>query len=371
MITSISRFRQFPGVLVFLGCWLFFVGNRVNSQVYSSLYFPPNPSESADWEKQSPSDLKWDQAVLQEMLEWLPTQDTRAFLVLKDGKIVIEEYWGSKLTGTGGMDQNSYWYWEAAGNAISAVLVGMAQQEKFLNSKDRTQKYLGEGWTSMSIAKEKNIRLVHHLTYTTGISDQVKNLFDFSPKSLSYKAEAGSLWAYHPATFSLLDQVLKKATGLDQEAYFKQKIGDQIGMKGIWQKSGQLQSFYSDARSFGRFGLLLLANGNWKGKQIWEDPYFVEMTKTSQKFNRSFGYHFWVNGQDSYQLPGNPMTYSGSFIPSGPSDMYMAIGKNGQLLMIVPSKNLVIVRMGGAPGELPVPYLLIRQFWDRMSMVIQ
>lgn len=371
MISSISRFCQFPGVLTFLGCWLFFNYHNTKAQTSSTLYFPPHPTESSDWEKLKPSELNWDQARLQELMEWLPTQDTRAFLVLKDGKIVIEEYWGAKLTGTGGMDQNSLWYWEAAGNSISAALIGIAQQEKLLSLKDRTQKYLGEGWTSMPLAKEKNIGLVNHLTYTTGISDQVNNIFDFSSKNFSYKAEAGQQWAYHPATFSVLEQVIQKVTGREQETYFKEKIGDQIGMKGFWQKAGQTQSFYSDARSFGRFGLLLLAKGNWSGKQLWNSSYNSEMIQSIQKSNKSFGYQFWINGQESYQLPGNPRVYSGSFIPSGPSDLFMAIGKNGQLLMVVPSKNLVIVRMGGAPGDLPVPYLLIRQFWDRMSLVLK
>jgi CubicO group peptidase (beta-lactamase class C family) len=62
---------------------------------------------------------------------------------------------------------------------------------------------------------------------------------------------------------------------------------------------------------------------------------------------------------------------NGSVIPSGPEDMFFAVGKNGQFLMVIPSKQLVIVRMGGAPGDLPVPYLLMRQFWDRMSEVLQ
>lgn len=371
MISSISRICQFPGVLTFLGCWLFFNQPITKAQSASGLYFPPHPTVSSDWEKLKSTDLNWDQAALQELIEWLPTQDTRAFLVLKDGKIVIEEYWGAKLTGTGGMDQNSFWYWEAAGNSISTALIGIAQQEKLLNLKDRTQKYLGEGWTSMPPAKEKTIRLVNHLTYTTGISDQVKNLFDFSSKNLGYKVDAGLQWAYHPATFSILEQVIQKVTGKEQEAYFKEKIGDQIGMKGFWQKSGQTQSFYSDARSFGRFGLLLLAKGNWAGKQLWNSSYNSELIQSTQKSNKSFGYQLWINGQESYQLPGNPRVYSSSFIPSGPADMYMAIGKNGQLLMVVPSKNLVIARMGGAPGDLPVPYLLIRQFWDRMSLVIK
>lgn len=370
MLTSISRFRLIPGLLVFLGCWLFFNNQILKAQSASGLYFPPHPTASTDWEKLKSSDLNWDQAALQQLLEWLPTQDTRAFLVLKDGKIVVEEYWGAKLTGTGGMDQNSYWYWDAAGNAITVGLMGIAQQEKLLSIKDRSQKHLDGGWTSMPVAKEKNIRLVHHLSYTTGINDQVKNLFDFTPKSLNYQADAGQRWAYHPATFLLLEQVIQKVTGKEQEAYFKEKIGDPIGMKGFWQKAGQSQSFYSDARSFGRFGLLMLAKGYWAGEQIWEDVYTNEMVQASQKSNKSFGYNFWINGQESYQLPGNPRVYSGSFIPSGPADMYMAVGKNGQLLMMIPSKNLVIVRMGGAPGDLPVPYLLIRQFWDRMSLVL-
>jgi CubicO group peptidase (beta-lactamase class C family) len=370
MTTSISRFRLFSGAKVFLGCWLFFCAQVTHAQSPSGFYFPPDPKVSMDWVNIDPSTLGWNQGALQELLEWLPTQDTRAFIVLKDGKIVVEEYWGAKLTGTGGMDQNAYWYWESAGNVITATLVGIAQQEKLLSIKDRTQLYLGEGWTSMPLAKEKNIRLVHHLNFTTGINDKVKNQEDVSPQNLDYLVEPGTRWAYHNATYSLMERALVKATGQDQEAYFKRKIADRIGMKGIWQRAGQKQSFYSDARSFARFGLLLLAKGNWSGDQLWSGPYFAEMTQPSQKSNKSFGYYFWLNGQEGYQLPGGAATYSGSFIPSGPRDMYMSIGKNGQLLMVVPSKNLVIVRMGGAPGDLPVPYLLIRQFWDKMSEVV-
>lgn len=370
--TSNSCFTVLVKILLLY--WAIFLVNPIQAQKsgspsFSGLYFPP--SGSSDWEKVTIPDLGWNQNLLAELLAWLPTQDTRAFIVLKDGKLVLEEYWGAKLTGTGEMDQNSYWYWESAGKTLTATLIGIAQQEKLLAIKDRTQKYLGEGWTSMPISQEKNIRLIHHLSFSTGINDQVANLDTYSPSSFTYLAKPGTRWSYHNATYSVLEKVLEKASGKEFDSYFKEKIGDRIGMKGLWQKSGQNTMFYSDARSLARFGLLLLARGNWNGNQIWSGPYFDEMIQSSQKLNQSYGYFTWLNGKENYMLPGNQQRISGAFIPSGPTDMYMAVGGNGQLLMVVPSKNLVIVRMGGAPGNLPVPYLLIRQFWDRMSEVIR
>lgn len=334
----------------------------------SNLYFPP--LESGEWEKKPLSELGWNQTELAEFLAWLPTQDTRALIILKDGKIVVEEYWGKKLTGTGTMDQGSLWYWASAGKTLTAALIGIAQQEKLLSTGDPTYKYLGEGWTSMSSIQEKEIKLIHHLSFTTGIDDQVSNLDATDPGSFRYLAKPGTRWSYHNGTYTVLDRVLEKASGKTFQAYFEEKLGKKIGMKGFWQQTGDNNVFYSEARSFARFGLLLLGNGNWSGSQILDKKYLEKMIQSSQDINLSYGYLTWLNGQKSYMLPGIQATLPGSLIPSAPSDMYQALGKNGQFLMIVPSKNLVIVRMGGAPGDLPVPYLLARQMWDRLSKVI-
>ncbi|GMQ29609.1 serine hydrolase domain-containing protein [Algoriphagus confluentis] len=332
------------------------------------LYFPPK--ESSLWENQAPEELGWDRTALNEFLDWLPTQETRAFIILKDGKIVVEEYWGSKLTGTGGMDQNSYWYWASAGKTLTAALVGIAQQEKLLKIGDRTQKYLGQGWTSMNSSQERAIRIEHHLSLTTGINDQVANLNNTSPASFTYLAKPGTRWSYHNGTYTLLETVVENASGKTFQAYFEEKLGKRIGMKGFWQQTGDNNVFYSDARSFARFGLLLLANGNWNGEQIWSGSYFDQLSQSSQNLNLSYGYLTWLNGKASHLLPGSQTVFSGALIPSAPADMYQAMGKNGQFLMIVPSQNLVIVRMGGAPGDLPLPFFLIRQMWDKLSLII-
>jgi hypothetical protein len=69
-------------------------------------------------------------------------------------------------------------------------------------------------------------------------------------------------------------------------------------------------------------------------------------------------------------LPQSQTVFPGMLIPQGPADMYQAMGKNGQFLMVVPSQGLVIVRMGGSGDNALVPFLLIRDIWERLSPVI-
>ncbi|RIW13132.1 class A beta-lactamase-related serine hydrolase [Algoriphagus lacus] len=372
MKPGIPPFRISSFFKVLLGCWAFFTFSCAEAQKptpSSNLYFPPN--ESSVWEEKPLAELGWNQVALAELLAWLPTQDTRAFIILKDGKIVVEEYWGTKLTGSGEMDQNSFWYWASAGKTLTAALVGLAQSDKFLSVNDRTQKYLGEGWTSMPSNQEREIRLIHHLTLTTGIDDKVANLDDTSPASLKYLAKPGTRWSYHNATYTLLEKVVVKATGKDYQTYFEEKLGDKIGMKGFWQQTGFNNVFYSDARSFARFGLLMLAKGNWNGTQVWSGDFFDKMPQTSQNLNLSYGYLTWLNGKSSFMVPGSQSVIPGSLIPQAPADMYQAMGKNGQFLMIIPSQNLVIVRMGSSGGDSPVPFLLMRDIWQRLDQVIK
>lgn len=365
---SIRLFFFFKAVL---GCWALFCFTGAEAQKLNpnpDLYFPPNGSSV--WEEKSPAELGWNQTELAELLHWLSTQDTRAFIILKDGKLVVEEYWGIKLTGVGEMDQNSYWYWASAGKTLTAALVGIAVQEKLLKINDRTQKYLGEGWTSMPTNQEREIRLIHHLTLTTGIDDRVVNLDDPAPENLKYLAKPGTRWSYHNATYSLLEKVVVKAAGQDFQAYFKEKLGDKIGMKGFWQQTGLNNVFYSDARSFARFGLLMLAKGNWGGTPIWLGDFFEKMVQTSQNMNQSFGYLTWLNGKAAYMIPGSQTAVSGSIIPQAPADMYQAMGKNGQFLMVIPSLNMVIVRMGTTGGDAQVPFTLMRDIWQRLDRVM-
>ena len=120
-------------------------------------------------------------------------------------------------------------------------------------------------------------------------------------------------------------------------------------MTGAWIDAGDdLRVFTSNARSMARFGLLALNKGKWKEQQIVNEIYFNQMTSTSQDINHAYGYLWWLNGKDSFHLPQSQMQFNGTLILSAPADMFMALGKNDQKIYVVPSKKMVIIRMGDA-----------------------
>ena len=117
-------------------------------------------------------------------------------------------------------------------------------------------------------------------------------------------------------------------------------------MSGTWIEKGGLNVYYSTSRSMARFGLMIFAKGKWNDETIISEKFLNEATQTSQNINEAYGYLWWLNGRSSYHLPQTQITFPGKLIPSAPNDMYCALGKNDQKIYIVPSKKLVIIRMG-------------------------
>ena len=120
-----------------------------------SLYFPP--VNSNEWQTTSPASLGWNETALNDLYTYLQQKNTKAFIILKNGKIVTEQYFGS-------FTADSLWYWASAGKTMTAMLVGIAQQEGLLNIGDKSSKYLGTGWTSLPQNKEGLITIRNQLT---------------------------------------------------------------------------------------------------------------------------------------------------------------------------------------------------------------
>jgi CubicO group peptidase (beta-lactamase class C family) len=119
-----------------------------------------------------------------------------------------------------------------------------------------------------------------------------------------------------------------------------------------------------------RFGLLLLNEGNWNGNQILTDQdYFTEMTSASQSLNPAYGYLTWLNNTNQFMLPTSQFVFNGSISPDAPSEMYAAMGKNGQFINIVQSEDLVWVRMGDAPVNDLVPFILNNEIWQHLNQL--
>lgn len=309
----------------------------------AKLYFPPITGTT--WQTSTVASLGWDQTQLDALYPYLESVGTKAFIILKDGKIVTEHYFGT-------FTADSLWYWASAGKTVTAMMIGIAQHDGLININNKTSTYIGTGWTSAPLDKENLITIKNQLTMTTGLDDGVADPDCTLPGCLVYKADAGTRWAYHNATYTLLDSVIEKASGLTFNAYFQQKIRNKIGMNGLWIKSPHSNNvYYSNARSMARFGLLMLNKGTWDGIPILADTsYFNSQINTSQNLNLSYGYLTWLNGKASSMLPQTQIVFPVSIIPNAPADLYAALGKNDQKVYVVPSQKLVVIRMGNSAG---------------------
>lgn len=303
------------------------------SLVAQPLYFPTN---NEPWQRLSRTELGWCPDAIDSLVTFLQDSDTRAFIILKDGKIAMERYFGT-------FTADSAWYWASAGKTVTAALVGIAQAEGKLDITKPSSTYLGNGWSSCTPSQESAITVRHHLTMTTGIGFDRSNDNCTTPDCLRYRAEPGTIWDYHNATYLLLQDMIERATGMSYQTYYSRKLAQTVGMPGLWING----TLWSKPLAMARFGLLLLARGVWNGDTIIKDnAYFDAMINTSQDLNRSYGYLFWLNGKGSFMQPQIPFVIPRDLVPPAPKDMFAGMGKNDQRLYIVPSQRLVVVRMG-------------------------
>ena len=330
-----------------------------NSSNEEAMYFPPIGSST--WETKSVASLGWDETQVQPLLDYLELKNSKSFIVLHNGKIVIENYFNGHAAG-------DLRYWASAGKTLTATVTGIAEQEGYLNINNKVSDYLGTGWTSATLAKENLITNKHLLTMTSGLNDALGD--NVSPANLQYVADAGTRWAYHNVYVKLQD-VIAEATNQTWTNYFDTKLRDKIGMTGSWVPYLGLSVYRSDSRSMARFGLLALNNGKWQNNQIVPQSYMQNATNTSQNLNLAYGYMWWLNGKSNFRLPQTQLQFSGTLIPTAPSDMYCALGKNDQKIYVIPSRKVVIIRMGDAADAESFGLSDFDEvLWEKISAVI-
>jgi CubicO group peptidase (beta-lactamase class C family) len=322
------------------------------------LYFPPATGE---WNTINPNELGWCNERIDSLYQFLEVNQSKAFILLKDGKIVLENYFN-------GHSETANWYWASAGKTLTAFMVGQAQQQGLLDIDEPTSNYLGQGWTSCTAEQEQAITIRNQLSMTTGLNDEVADDDCTDSPCLEYLANAGSRWAYHNAPYTLLDSVMQVATGMSLNAWCFQHVAQPIGMQGLWVNVDYNNVYFSNARSMARYGLLLLANGVWNGNDLLQDEqYFYEMTHQSQPLNEGYGYLTWLNNTQSFMFPETQFVFPNNYAPNAPMEMFAAIGRDGQYICVVPSQNLVWIRMGESPDGLSVPILMIDDIWEHIN----
>ena len=180
--------------------------NTIDPPENVEMYFPP--TESNEWEVSSIFDLNWNEDKTEDLYNFLELKKTKGFIVLKDGKIVIEKYFN-------GHTQNQKWTWFSAAKSLTATAIGIAQDEEIININNKTSDYLGNNWSALTANQQELITVKHHLSMSTGLKDNVGNAVPWMctwPICLEYLAEPGTRWAYHQGAFILLQDMLTQNT---------------------------------------------------------------------------------------------------------------------------------------------------------------
>jgi CubicO group peptidase (beta-lactamase class C family) len=324
-------------------------------------YYPPLTGST--WDTKSAASIGWDDAKLQEAFDYAGTKNTFGLIVLHHGKIVKEQYWN-------GWDMNSKYYIASAGKSVVAFLAGVAQQDGIININNKTSQYLGQGWTSLPLVKENLITIKNQLCMTTGLDDGVVDADCTTPSCLTYKADAGARWAYHNAPFHLLQTVLANASGKTFNLYSKEKLFDKIGMpNAFWYN----YVMFCTTREASRFGSLILTRGKWEGMSLLSDSnYFTSMTNTSQNYNLSYGYLWWLNGKASFMVPGSQLVFPISLTLNAPTDMISALGKDDKKIYVIPSLDVVVVRLGDNAGTSTLgPSSFDNELWGKFKLAMK
>ena len=352
----LSQFVLFVLLLVFTSC----KKDISNPPAAETMYFPSNTDTT--WERKSMSSLGWNTSNVQALNDYLSQKNTKSFMILVNGRIVMEEYFN-------GHTPTATWPWNSAGKTLVSTATGIAQQEGLLDINTRASQYLGTGWTVAPLAKENLITVRHLLTMTSGLNDSSELVIR---PNLKYMADAGTRWSYHNVFQKLMD-IVGAASGQTYENYFNAKLKNKLGMDGFWNYGLVFTVYHSNTRSMARFGLMALNNGKWNNEQIINQAFFNEAINTSQSINPSYGYLWWLCGKSGAMIPGGQTFYPGNLIPNAPTDAYAAMGAEDQRIYVVPSKKMVVIRMGDASDPQNPSFAVSgfdNELWGKINAVI-
>lgn len=284
----------------------------------------------------------------QDAAEYSKKQRGLSVVIYKKGEIVFEEY------------HNNYSatraHFLASGTkSFSGVMLAAAIEDGLISGFDeKVSKTIVEWKTD---PRKRDITLRSLLSLTSGIdpgrSGRPPSYSDAIKKKMLEKP--GSRFRYGPSPFQIFGEVMRrKISKQDKDvfAYLNRRILIPIGIKvANWRRtSGEINlpsGAFMTAKEWGKFGVFLLNEGKWNGKQIIKKKLLRELAKGS-KANPNYGITFWLNKEDTPAKSGDRVDSAmrNRFSSKLPQDMYVAAGFANQRLYIIPSKEMVIVRQG-------------------------
>ncbi len=278
--------------------------------------------------------------------------DTRAVLVVQDGKLVVERY-------AAGFDARSRFRSWSAGKSLANAWVGLLIRDGRVSLDEPLD---ARAWRARADDPRRAITVRHALHMTTGLANADGDAgFGGFVADLLYGERSGDTalgaadvaldfppgthWAYSTATTQLLARLVVDRAGEDWRRFTARELNEPLGLHSLLVEADRADtplvgaSVWASAQDWARLGLLYLRDGVWEGRRILP-PGWVEFSRTPAPApnNGRYGAHFWLNTEPR---PEQDEGFAGRAF-----DSFEMNGNAGQLVVIVPARDLVVVRLG-------------------------
>ena len=339
-----AEFREKAGCVLIQGEDDYNVRINHPSPVYSADLTWPNGS-STEYDS-IPSEINQEQlneAILSAFDPGMAmdSMKTRAVVVIYKDQLVGEAY-------ANGYDENTALLGWSMTKSITSTLIGILVKNGMMSLSDQN---LFDHWTDdrKEITLQDMLQMQSGLSFSeiyNGLSDATRMLFmseDVSqiPGQNLLIHSPGTHWAYSSGTTNLLARLIRNELGNDEE-YWQMpydSLFSRIGMTSAIIETDESGNFigssycYATPRDWAKFGLLYLNQGNWYGDQLVDSSWVDFVRQPASNSNGIYGGQFWLNvNHSSY--------------PDAPEDLFSCNGFEGQYIFIMPSHDLIIVRMG-------------------------
>lgn len=310
----------------------------------------------ADWQKRSPGELGLDAGKLQQALEATKQKNTDSVAVYRRGCLA-----GELRSGASDQMFESY----SMAKSVVAMAALRAMTLHLLSPDDRVGALVPEADRAHGALTVRQL-----LTQSTGLHwNFFRDYNVFTPRdrvgdalTLRFDHAPGTWFEYAQSPVALMAQVVAGAAGMDFGKFVELQLLGQIGIgpeSWSWERdaAGHIQGFYGlrmRDHDWARLGQLLLNRGYWDGRRVIATRWVEEATSSSPT-NPGYGYLIWVNAGRRFIEPTADRRDERErpIVASAPPDMFLFAGLLEQRVIVIPSRDLVIVRLG-SPGSGPL-----------------
>jgi CubicO group peptidase (beta-lactamase class C family) len=275
--------------------------------------------------------------------------------VLRSGLLVAERY-------AAGFDEKTPLLGWSMTKSVLATLIGIQVQRGRLDLESPAGVPAWAGDERSAITLDQLLRMSSGLAFKErngAFGDSAPMLFR-SRSAADYAARSplahapGAFWSYSSGTSNLVSGILRASLPGDAGAYHRfphEALFDRIGMRSAVLETDAAGTFvgssfcYATARDWARFGLLHARDGVWQGERLLPEGWVETVRRPTPAAPQGrYGAHWWLNAG----TPGEPEDRP---YPSLPSDLFYASGYEGQFVVVLPSQDLVVVRLGQSEPE--------------------